>query len=263
LDTRSNITGWEPGKYKEFTVTNTKVYNKYRINITANRNSKYTLTVSEVKMMETVTAPTDLNAIGGAGNIKLTWNGVANAQSYVIKRSITSGGTPDTVIPFTPVVTGSALEYIDSNVTPGTTYYYVVNAIISGNTSSNFLSNVSGYSDNNISSLDFYNSCSDAETYFQKASTSFNYGANDYEKNYLSVFETVALSDQLAAQYLMKYIDTEKTSHLSKAQEYIQRAKDGLIMISQNRSILLADTGLTQDEIKEKVEKDLLELDAE
>jgi hypothetical protein len=34
-------------------------------------------------------------------------------------------------------------------------------------------------------------------------------------------------------------------------------------MISQNRSILLADTGLTQDEIKEKVEKDLLELDAE
>jgi uncharacterized Zn finger protein (UPF0148 family) len=127
----------------------------------------------------------------------------------------------------------------------------------------NFLSNVSGYSDNNISSLDFYNSCSDAETYFQKVSTSFNYGANDYEKNYLSVFETVALSDQLAAQYLMKYIDTEKTSHLSKAQEYIQRAKDGLIMISQNRSILLADTGLTQDEIKEKVEKDLLELDAE
>ncbi len=126
----------------------------------------------------------------------------------------------------------------------------------------NFLSAVSGYSENKISSLDFYNTCSEAESYFQNVSTSFNYGTNDDEKTYLSVFESVALSDQLAAQYLMKYIDAGKTSHLSKAQECIQKAKDGLIMISQNRSILLAKTGLTEDEIKEKVEKDLLELDA-
>ncbi|MDF2870063.1 MAG: hypothetical protein K0R05_1638 [Anaerocolumna sp.] len=121
---------------KEFEIVNSNTYRKYRINISANGGYSSYTAIGELEMMESVKAPTDLNATGGAGNIKLTWNSVANAQSYVIKRSLTSKGTPDTVIPFTPVVTGSALEYIDSNVTPGTTYYYVVNAIVSGTTSS-------------------------------------------------------------------------------------------------------------------------------
>jgi hypothetical protein len=136
LDTQTNITDWSVGIKKEFEIVNSNTYRKYRINISANGGYSSYTAIGELEMMESVKAPTDLNATGGAGNIKLTWNSVANAQSYVIKRSLTSKGTPDTVIPFTPVVTGSALEYIDSNVTPGTTYYYVVNAIVSGTTSS-------------------------------------------------------------------------------------------------------------------------------
>ncbi len=136
LDTRSNVANWSFNIKKEFTFNNTNLYKKYRLNINENCGLTVYTAIGELEMMETVTAPTDLNATGGAGNIKLSWNSVTNAQSYVIKRSLTSGGTPDATISYTPVVSGSAVEYTDYNVTPGTTYYYVVTAIVSGTTSS-------------------------------------------------------------------------------------------------------------------------------
>ena len=137
LDTQTNIIDWSVGVKKEFEIANSNTYKKYRINISANGGYSSYTAIGELEMMESVKAPTDLNALGGTENIKLTWNEVANAQSYVIKRSLTSGGTPDTTIPFTPIVSGSVLEYTDYNVTPGTTYYYVVTAIVSGTTSTN------------------------------------------------------------------------------------------------------------------------------
>jgi coenzyme F420-reducing hydrogenase alpha subunit len=125
----------------------------------------------------------------------------------------------------------------------------------------NFMKNVLAYSEGDISSLDFYNACTEAKEYFQEASTYYDYGTNDDEETYLNVFETVALADQQAAEYLMDYIDSGKTSHLSKAQEYIQRAKDGVVMIAQNRGLLLVKAGLSDEEIKTKVETDMNELE--
>lgn len=121
----------------------------------------------------------------------------------------------------------------------------------------NFMKTIDSFSNNQITSLDFYNECKKAKKYFMEVSTTFDYGSTDNEKTYLDVFEVAALKDQQAVEYLMKYIDTGKTSHLSKAQEYIQAAKDAFIIIAENRGKLLVKAGLTDEEIKTKIENDM------
>jgi hypothetical protein len=74
----------------------------------------------------------NLKAIGGVSKVDLSWSAVTNATSYKIKRSTTAGG------PYTTIaasVTGTT--YTDTDVTNGTTYYYVVVAIVNGNESWN------------------------------------------------------------------------------------------------------------------------------
>ncbi|MDW8307760.1 MAG: malectin domain-containing carbohydrate-binding protein [Verrucomicrobiales bacterium] len=69
-------------------------------------------------------APTGLTATVGNGRVTLTWNPVAFANTYRVKRSTVSGG-PYTVIASNLVVT----TYNDVSFTPGTTYYYRVSAV--------------------------------------------------------------------------------------------------------------------------------------
>jgi hypothetical protein len=68
-------------------------------------------------------APTNLVATAGSGQVGLSWTASSGATSYSVRRSTTTG-------------TGYALlasglnttSYTDTNVTAGTTYYYVVTA---------------------------------------------------------------------------------------------------------------------------------------
>src|SRR6185436_17870524 len=58
------------------------------------------------------------------GNIQLSWTAVVGAPSAVVKRSLAPGG------PYTPIANvASATAYLDSAVTSGTNYYYVVSAV--------------------------------------------------------------------------------------------------------------------------------------
>ncbi|MCL4252920.1 MAG: Ig-like domain-containing protein, partial [Anaerolineae bacterium] len=63
---------------------------------------------------------TDLVAVGGAGNVNLSWSTVANATSYDVYRSRLSGGGFDFI---GNVGTNS---YLDGSVANATTYYYRV-----------------------------------------------------------------------------------------------------------------------------------------
>ncbi|WP_127586805.1 polysaccharide lyase family 8 super-sandwich domain-containing protein [Paenibacillus koleovorans] len=68
--------------------------------------------------------PTSLTAEAGKGQISLGWNASAGATSYTIKRATTDGG------PYTVVQSGiTTTGYVDADVAPGTTYYYVVAAV--------------------------------------------------------------------------------------------------------------------------------------
>lgn len=79
--------------------------------------------------------PTALTATAGSGQVFLKWasSGIT-AQGYNVLRATSSGG------PYTTIATWTRdtyCQYTDANVTNGTTYYYVVNALNQSGTSAN------------------------------------------------------------------------------------------------------------------------------
>ncbi len=66
-------------------------------------------------------------ATAGDGKVSLSWEALAGATSYRLKRATTEAG-PFTVI--ADELTGSS--YVDTSVQNGTTYHYVVSAIVTG-----------------------------------------------------------------------------------------------------------------------------------
>ena len=81
-------------------------------------------------------APAGLAATAISSNqINLTWNAVANATSFNVKRSIISGG------PYATIASGvTTTNYQDSNLSGGAlTYYYVVSAVVGGGETPNSL----------------------------------------------------------------------------------------------------------------------------
>ncbi len=76
--------------------------------------------------------PGSVSATAGNAQVTLNWSAAANASSYLVKRSTTAGGPYATVT--SSVVTTS---YVDTGLTNGTTYYYVIQAKNSAGLSGN------------------------------------------------------------------------------------------------------------------------------
>jgi len=68
-------------------------------------------------------APAGLSASGAASSVSLTWSGVSGAEHYEVLRSTTLNGF------FTPIDTTASPVYIDTSVSPATTYLYRVRAV--------------------------------------------------------------------------------------------------------------------------------------
>ena len=69
-------------------------------------------------------APTGLSAFGGNLQVTLAWNASGGADTYTVKRATSSGG------PYTTVATGlTTTDHVDTGLTAGVTYYYVVSAV--------------------------------------------------------------------------------------------------------------------------------------
>ena len=66
-------------------------------------------------------APTGLGATAGNGQVALTWTAAIGAASYNVKRSTTSGAE-------TTITNVTGVNYTDTQVVNGTTYYYKVSA---------------------------------------------------------------------------------------------------------------------------------------
>ncbi len=74
-----------------------------------------------------VAAPTDLSATPGNSKVDLSWNAVAGATSYHVKRAAVSGG------PYTTIATSvGGTNYSETGLPAAATYYYVVSAIEDG-----------------------------------------------------------------------------------------------------------------------------------
>lgn len=125
----------------------------------------------------------------------------------------------------------------------------------------NFMSAMTAFSEGSMDAASFYSYCKDFESICANNSLIFDYGVNQDQKDYLSVFKSATLSDQMAAQSLMKYLDTYQTSDLSEVQEHIQDAKDAITTIASNRGTLLAKTDLSEEEIQKRLNESLTMLE--
>lgn len=76
-------------------------------------------------------APLALAAVAGDAQISLSWTASAGATSYNVKRAVVNGG------PYTTVGTATSPSFVNTGLTNGTTYYYVVTAVNSAGESAN------------------------------------------------------------------------------------------------------------------------------
>lgn len=70
-------------------------------------------------------APTALTAAGGTGQVTLSWTSVSNATSYNVYYAATSGVTTTSSTKITSV----SAPYVQTGLTAGTTYFYIVTAV--------------------------------------------------------------------------------------------------------------------------------------
>ncbi len=69
-------------------------------------------------------APDGVTTTASSGKVTLTWQPVAGATSYIIRRSSTLAGGP-----YSTVATATSASYADSTASNGTTYYYEIIAV--------------------------------------------------------------------------------------------------------------------------------------
>jgi len=77
-------------------------------------------------------APTGLTAVGGTGQVTLSWSSVSNATSYNVYYATASGVTKTNATK----ITSLASPYTQTGLAAGTTYYYIVTAVNSSGESS-------------------------------------------------------------------------------------------------------------------------------
>jgi fibronectin type 3 domain-containing protein len=85
-----------------------------------------TFTNSNMPMMPTApAAPVTITAVGGTGQVTLTWGAVSNATTYNVYYSATSGVSKTTGTK----IASATSPYVQTGLAAGTTYYYVVTAV--------------------------------------------------------------------------------------------------------------------------------------
>ncbi len=92
--------------------------------VAAQKSFGVTVDSAQVSATPSVQAPTGLAAFAGNAKVTLTWNAISDATSYNVKRGTANGG------PYSQVSSVTNPTYTDTGLSNGTTYYYVVTALI-------------------------------------------------------------------------------------------------------------------------------------
>jgi len=75
--------------------------------------------------------PSNLTAMNGDASVALSWSASSNAMTYLVKRSIVSGGG------YATIATNTSVNFTNTGLVNGTLYYYVVSAANSVGESTN------------------------------------------------------------------------------------------------------------------------------
>jgi cellulose 1,4-beta-cellobiosidase len=138
---RSNTSGSETQiaapNTNSFTDTNLTNGTKYFYVVSAVNSGGESTNSGEVSATPVAPAsppatPTGLQATAGNAQVRLTWNASAGAASYHVKRSTANGGPYNTA-----VASPTTANYVDTTVTNGTAYFYVVSAVNAAGESAN------------------------------------------------------------------------------------------------------------------------------
>lgn len=84
-----------------------------------------------ITALEDIPVPSGLRGTSSLGKIELTWNATAGVTGYSVRRATISGGA------YSEIATTANTSFIDTNVTDGVTYYYVVASKDASGTSAN------------------------------------------------------------------------------------------------------------------------------
>jgi autotransporter-associated beta strand protein len=104
-------------------LTNGVAYYYVITGVNATGNGPTSTVVSALPLPPIAAAPAGIAAVAGNGQVSLIWSAATYATSYNVKRATTSGG------PYTAVANPTNAGYLDSGLTNGTTYYYVVTTV--------------------------------------------------------------------------------------------------------------------------------------
>jgi len=142
------------GTYTLLTMSNSNFYNDtnvltgipyyYKLEAINSAGSVISTSIASATPSSPLTGLTA--AATGTSQIYLSWSPLASASSYTITRSTASGGT------YSTIATTSSTYYTDTGLSPGTTYYYKVEAINSyGITSSSSTVSAQTYASSSFS----------------------------------------------------------------------------------------------------------------
>lgn len=112
------------------------------------------------------------------------------------------------------------------------------------------LTAMGNYSEGKTSKLDFYNFCKEIKQYQTKMSNLPPKNVPDIPKDYVRSITDAAFISQQTAEKILKYLDSNKTSDLSDAQEKIKLSQESVAVVTAKRVGVLTDAGYSVDEIK-------------
>jgi len=98
----------------------------YALSLTITGTSGTLTHTTSTTLMVTLAPPTSLSATPATGQVSLSWSAPVGASGYQIKRSTVSGG------PYATVGCSAGTSFVDTGLTNGTTYFYVVAATYTG-----------------------------------------------------------------------------------------------------------------------------------
>jgi len=98
----------------------------YALSLTITGTSGALTHTTSTTLLVNLAPPTGLTATPGNAQVSLSWGASIGANGYHVKRSRTSGG------PFGGIACPTGTSYVDTGLTNGTIYYYVVTASYTG-----------------------------------------------------------------------------------------------------------------------------------
>jgi cellulose 1,4-beta-cellobiosidase len=107
-------------------MTTTTATVPYALSLTVTGTSGTISHTGSTTLLATLAPPTTFSATGGDTQASLSWTASVGASGYQLRRSTVNGG------PYVSVACPSSTSYVDTGLTDGTTYFYVVSAAYTG-----------------------------------------------------------------------------------------------------------------------------------